>query len=82
MEKKIASITILISKDANTHRINTILSDYAEYIIGRQGINIAHRKLAVISIIVEADNDTIGAISGKIGRLNNVKVKTAILKLD
>ena len=80
MEKKIASIVILIDKEADTFRLNTILSEYSEHILGRQGINVVHRKIAIISLIVEADNDIIGAISGKIGRLINVKVKTAIIK--
>jgi putative iron-only hydrogenase system regulator len=82
MEKKIASIVILIGKGADTQRLNAILTQYGEFILGRQGINIRHRKMSIISIIIEADTDIIGAISGKIGRMANIKVKTAMLKLN
>jgi len=80
MEKKIASIVILIQQNADIRKLNSILSDFGPYILGRQGINIVHRELSIISLIIEADTDIIGAISGKVGRLNNIKVKTAMLK--
>ena len=80
MEKKIASIVILIYEQTDTFQLNSILSDYAKYVLGRQGINIQHRNIAIISLIVEANTDIIGAISGKIGRLKNIKIKTAMLK--
>ena len=81
MEKKIASIVILVAKGADVNRLNSVLSDYSLVVLGRQGINIIHRQISIISLIVEADNDVIGALSGKIGRLKNIKVKTALLKL-
>jgi putative iron-only hydrogenase system regulator len=81
MEKKIAAIIILVKFGTNTYLLNKILSGYAEHIIGRQGINIRHRKIAIITLIIEANTDIIGAISGKIGRLQGCKVKTAMLKL-
>ncbi len=79
MDRKIATIVILVNYGADTHRLNNILSDYGEFIIGRQGINIAHREMAIISLIIEADTDIIGALSGKVGRLKNIKVKTAVI---
>jgi len=82
MEKKIASIVILIKKSTDTKRLNNILSDFAEYILGRQGINISDRQISIISIIIEANTDIIGAISGKLGRLTNIKVKTAMLNIN
>lgn len=82
MENKIASIVILVHKGANIHLLNNILSDYAEYILGRQGLNIPHRQISIISLIVEANTDIIGAISGKIGRLTFLKVKTAMLNIN
>jgi putative iron-only hydrogenase system regulator len=79
MEKKIAAILILIKPNANTQALNALLSEYGQYILSRQGINLSHRNISIITIVVEADNDIIGAISGKLGRLQNVKVKTAII---
>jgi len=79
MEKKIASLLIIIQPGANTLRLNSLLSEYSTNIISRQGVNLSHRNIQVITVVLEADNDTIGAISGKIGRLQFVKVKTAII---
>ena len=82
MEKKIASIIILAKKGADTHLLNNILSDFSEYILGRQGINISHRNISIISLIIEANTDIIGALSGKLGRLTNIRVKTAMLNIN
>ncbi len=82
MEKKIASIVILIHKGAKTYLLNSILSDFGEYILGRQGINIYSRDISIISLIIEANTDIIGAISGKLGRLSYIKVKTAMLNIN
>lgn len=79
MEKKIASLLIIIQAGANTLRLNSLLSEFSPYIISRQGVNLVHRNLQVITVVLEANNDVIGALSGKIGRLQFVKVKTAII---
>lgn len=81
MEKKIASIVIIVNKNADVNKLNLLLSKFGNYILGRQGINIQNRNLSVISLIIEADTDVIGALSGKIGRLKNIRVKTAMVNL-
>ncbi len=82
MERRIASIIILISPDADTVRMNHVLGRHSDYIIGRMGVNLRHRNLRIISLIIEADNDQIGALSGQLGLIRGIKVKTAILKTD
>ncbi len=82
MEKKIASLVIQIQAGTDTNRLNHILTEFGNHILGRLGLNLQHRKMAIISIIVEADTDVIGALSGKIGRLPGIKVKTAMLKTN
>lgn len=82
MEKKIASLLIIIQPGANTLRLNSLLSEFSSHIISRQGINLSERNMQVITVVLEADNDVIGALSGKIGRLQFVKVKTAIINLQ
>ena len=82
MERKIASLVIQIQAGTDTKRLNHILTEFGIYILGRLGLNLQHRKMAIISIIVEADTDIIGALSGKIGRLPGIKVKTAMLKTN
>ena len=82
MERRIASIIILISPGADTARMNQILGRFSDFIIGRMGVNLRHRNLRIISIIVEASNDQIGALSGQLGLIRGIKVKTAILKTN
>jgi len=82
MERKIASLVIMVNHNADISRLNNILSAYGEYIMGRMGINLTNRNMSVISIIIEANTDIIGALSGKIGRLSGIKIKTAMLKTD
>ena len=56
--------------------IHAILHEYAEYIIGRMGIPYRERKLSIISIAVDAPQDIISAMAGRIGRLSGVSAKT------
>ncbi len=80
MERRIASILILIHRNANIAKLNLILSKFSKYIIGRMGVNLPGRDIRIISLIVEANTDIIGALSGQLGLIRNISVKTAILK--
>jgi putative iron-only hydrogenase system regulator len=81
MEKRIGSILILVSDKSAAPTLNRIISDYADIIIARQGLPTHSTGEAIISLIVEGDTDQIGALSGKLGRLQGLSVKTAILKM-
>ena len=63
-----------------TARLNSILHDHADIIIGRLGVPLKERKISVISLIVEGTTDQIGALTGKIGNLPGVNVKSALSK--
>lgn len=80
MEKRIGTISILITDRTVTHCINDILSQYAEVIVARQGVPFRTRSVAVISLIVEGEMDQINALSGKLGRLEGVEVKLVVTK--
>jgi putative iron-only hydrogenase system regulator len=78
MENKIAVIGIvIINRDEAVKSVNNILSDFSNNIIGRMGVPYKERNLAVISIIIDATLDTIGALTGKLGNIKGVKVKVA-----
>ncbi|MBD3291208.1 CopG family transcriptional regulator, partial [candidate division KSB1 bacterium] len=62
-------------------RLNTILHDYSSIIIGRLGLPYRERRLSIISLIVDGSTDEIGALTGKLGQLPQVTVKTAFAKL-
>ena len=80
MEKRIGSVLILVMDPSEITRLNTILSSNAEIIIGRQGIPVRDRKLSIISLVLEGTTDQIGALTGQLGRLSGIKLKSVLLK--
>ena len=77
METRVAVMSIIVENSESVETINAILHDYGQYIIGRMGIPYRSRGISIISIAVDAPQDVISALSGKIGRLKGVSVKTA-----
>lgn len=77
METRVAVISIIVEKKDSVEQLNSILHDYSEYIIGRMGIPYRQRKINIISIALDAPQNTISTLSGKIGKLEGVSAKTA-----
>ncbi|MEG2207977.1 MAG: iron-only hydrogenase system regulator [Clostridia bacterium] len=77
MEQRVAVIGIIVEKTESVEQLNAILHEYGEYIIGRMGIPYPKRGINVISVAVDAPQDAINALSGKIGKLEGVAAKTA-----
>lgn len=75
METRVALIGIMLENMDSVERLNEILHDYNRYIIGRMGVPYRDKGLAVISVTVDAPQDIISAIAGKIGRLDGVTSK-------
>lgn len=69
-----------MSDKGSVPKINTLLSDYGELILGRQGIPIRDRGINVISLVVEGSTDQINALTGKIGKLDGAEVKSVLTK--
>ena len=80
MEKRIGTITVFVTDRSVTPHINETLSQYAELIAARQGLPVRDRSVAVMSLIVEGDMDEINQLSGKLGRIGGVEVKTVVSK--
>ena len=78
MERRIGAVIILVSEEGNIPQINSIISDHAELILGRQGIPLRDRATNVISLVLEGDTDRLGSLTGKLGRLPGVKVKSVL----
>ena len=70
-------MSIIVENADAVEAINSILHEYGEYIIGRMGIPYRKRKISIISIALDAPQNTISALAGKIGSLTGVSVKTA-----
>jgi putative iron-only hydrogenase system regulator len=80
MEKRIGTITILIKGNASIQAINALLTEYSSIVLARQGLPIRNRDIHVISLIIEGTTEIISALTGKIGRLKNVEVKSILTK--
>ena len=80
MDKRIGVIGIVIEDLEVTAALNEVLHEYSRLIVGRMGIPYRERGVSVISIIVDGDNNEISAMTGKIGRISGVSVKTALAK--
>lgn len=77
METRVALIGIIVENQDSAAELNALLHDYGEYIVGRMGIPYRKRGISIISIAIDAPQDKISALSGKIGRLPGVSAKTA-----
>ena len=77
MDTRVAVISIIVYKEEAVERLNAILHDYAKYIIGRMGLPYRAKGVNIICVAVDAPNDAISALSGKLGSLDGVSVKTA-----
>ena len=77
METRVAVMSIIVENSEMVEKLNAILHTYGEYIIGRMGIPYRKRKVNIIAIALDAPQNTISALSGKIGSLSGVSVKTA-----
>ena len=77
METRVAVMSIIVENGEAAETINAILHEYGAYIIGRMGIPYRKRGINIISIALDAPQNTIAALSGKIGNLVGVSVKTA-----
>ena len=77
METRVAVMSIIVEEADTVEVINSILHEYREYIIGRMGIPYKEKRISIISIAVDAPQNTISAMSGRIGKLPGVSVKTA-----
>jgi putative iron-only hydrogenase system regulator len=77
METRVAVMSIIVEKNGSVDELNSILHEYGDYIIGRMGIPYRLKNINIISIAIDAPQNTIAALSGKIGNLSGISVKTA-----
>jgi putative iron-only hydrogenase system regulator len=80
-EKRIGVVNIIItSRENQAARVNDIISEYGDMIIGRMGLPYAPKNIHIISLIIHGSTDEIGAMTGKLGLLSGVQVKSALTK--
>ncbi len=80
MEKRIGAAVILIENKKHIDEMNNIISMNADIILCRQGIPLRDKGIRVISLLIEGTSDQINSLTGKIGRLNGIQVKSVLTK--
>ncbi len=79
MEKRIGSALILVEENSEVSLLNEILTRHSQIIISRQGIPLRERKINLISLVLEGSTDEIGSLTGQIGRLKSIRVKSLLI---
>ena len=77
METRVAVMSIIVENGEMVETLNAILHEYGEYIIGRMGLPYRQRKVSIIAIALDAPQNTLSSLAGKIGSLPGISVKTA-----
>lgn len=77
MKTRVAVMAIILESKENAEQLNTVLHDYREYILGRMGLPYTKQDINIISVALDAPQDIINSLAGKIGRIEGVNVKTA-----
>ena len=80
MESKIAVVAIIVSDVGAVEKINSLLHDFGDYIIGRLGIPYKEKKVNVISVVMDAPPEKINGLSGKLGMIEGVSSKVLTTK--
>lgn len=80
MNKRLAVISIIIEDTEKSSEVNEILHSFGEYIVGRMGIPYRDRGVSIICVVIDADENTISSLSGKLGMIRGVSSKTTVTK--
>ena len=80
METRIALVGIMVEDAEAAERINQVLHQYSRYIIGRMGLPYREKGLSIISVVLDAPNEAISALSGKLGMIPGVSTRTLYSK--
>jgi len=79
-DKRLGVIGIVVENRDAVPQVNQVLTNHASMIIGRMGLPYRQKDLAVIALIVDGSTDELGALTGKLGNISGVTVKSALTK--
>ena len=77
MQTIVAVMAIIVEKAESVERLNAVLHEFGDHIIGRMGIPYKARGINIVSIALDAPQDTVSALAGRLGNIDGVSVKTA-----
>jgi len=79
METRVAVLAIIVRGGSSVQPLNELLHQYGQYIIGRMGVPYRERGLSIIALLVDGSTDALGAMTGKLGNIPGVKVRSVLL---
>lgn len=82
MEKRIGSVLVLVREKSITDSLNSTISKFSHIIIGRQGLPVKSVNYGIISLVLKGTTDEIGALTGQLGRINGISLKSVVLKVQ
>ena len=82
MNSRVGIISIIVEDSNSVEQLNAVLHNYGEYIIGRMGVPYREKKINIISVAIDAPQDVISSLSGKIGNLDGISAKTVLSKVS
>ncbi len=80
MEEKVSVVTIIVSDYTKTERVNALLSEYRDYIVGRFGLPVKEKNISVISVVMLTDAQRVNSLSGKLGMIEGISSKVLTAK--
>ena len=81
MENRVSVISIIVKDEESAGRVNELLHEFRQYIVGRMGIPYRDRGVSIISVVLDAPGDITSTLSGKLGMLQGVSAKTLTAKI-
>ena len=79
-ENRVAAVSIIVENTECSEKLNAVLHDFGEYIIGRMGIPYRQKKISVMSVVLDAPQEVVNALTGKLGMICGVTAKTLMSK--
>ncbi len=80
MENRISVISIVVEDTSASSKVNGLLHEFGQYIVGRMGIPYKDRGISIICIVLDAPGDIVSSLSGKLGMIKGVSIKTIVAK--
>jgi putative iron-only hydrogenase system regulator len=80
MEKRIGTAIILVTDTGSVSELNQIIHDHSSLVLGRQGLPMRDKGMNIISLLLGGTTDEIGSLTGKLGRLSGISVKSVLLR--
>lgn len=77
VETRVAVMAIIVEKTESVEKLNSLLHDYGRYIIGRMGLPYREKGINIVSVAMDAPQDAISSLAGKLGNIDGISVKAA-----